>query len=71
MSKHLTIIAKPTHDCNLKCKYCYLVVHEVTKNSSRIMDCGPSDANPNRIISKKRLEDSWMQTPMDYGIIFV
>lgn len=22
--KELSIIVKPTHDCNLKCKYCYV-----------------------------------------------
>ncbi len=22
--KHISVIAKPTHECNLKCKYCYL-----------------------------------------------
>lgn len=22
--KHISVIAKPRHDCNLSCKYCYL-----------------------------------------------
>ena len=24
MIKHITVIAKPTHDCNLACRYCYI-----------------------------------------------
>ena len=24
MAQKINVIVKPTHDCNLKCKYCYL-----------------------------------------------
>lgn len=49
----------------------YLIINEVNRNSVHVIDCGPCDASPNKIISRKRLEDSLMQTPLDYGVVFV
>lgn len=49
----------------------YLLVNEMNKESVNVMDCGPCDASPNKIITRKRLEDSLMQTPLDYGILLV
>jgi len=49
----------------------YLVLLELEKDIAKIMDSGPCNANPNLKISRKRLEDSLMETPLDYGLIFV
>lgn len=49
----------------------YLIIHEINNNFVRVMDSGPQKANPNKKISKKRLEDSLMETPLDYGIILI
>ena len=49
----------------------YLIIHEINNNFLKVMDSGPKKANPNKKISKKRLEDSLMETPLDYGIILV
>lgn len=49
----------------------YLILNEINKESVNIIDCGPFNASPNREISRKRLEDSLMQTPLDYGVVFV
>ena len=49
----------------------YLILHDVSEQYAQIMDCGPYNAHPNKQISRKRLDDSWMQTPLDYGVILV
>jgi len=47
----------------------YIIIHEIEEDYSQIMDSGPCGASPNKKISRKRLEDSLMQTPIDYGVI--
>lgn len=49
----------------------YLILSDIKKDFVKVMDSGPCNASPNKIISKKRLENSLMQTPIDFGIIFV
>lgn len=49
----------------------YLIVREIDEEIARVMDSGPCNADPNRKISRRRLENSLMETPIDYGIIYV
>ena len=49
----------------------YLIIHKINNNFVRVMDSGPKGADSNKKISLKRLEDSLMETPIDYGIILV
>ena len=49
----------------------YLIVHSKEGDKLVVMDPGPCDASPNKTISLRRLEDSLMQTPIDYGAIII
>lgn len=49
----------------------YVIVFEIQEKFARIMDSGPINFSSDKEISIKRLEDSLMETPMDYGMIFV
>ena len=49
----------------------YLVLNEINGQTVRVMDCGPCGARPNKEISIRRLENSLMQTPIDFGWVFI
>lgn len=49
----------------------YLIIREIDKEMVTVSDCGPKNASPNKLMSRTRLENSLMQTPLDYGIVFV
>lgn len=49
----------------------YLIIHEIGEDFARVMDSGPCNAHPDKFISRKRLEDSLMGTPLDYGVIVI
>lgn len=49
----------------------YLIIRGIERDIVRVMDCGPVGASPNKIISKRRLESSLMETPLDYGVLLV
>ncbi len=49
----------------------YLIILDIKEDCVEIMDPGPFNASSNKIISRKRLEESLMQTPIDYGIVFI
>ena len=49
----------------------YIIINEIKENYSWISDCGPANAHPNKKISTKRLEKFLMETPLDYGVLFV
>ena len=49
----------------------YLIINDINKDSVEIMDSGPKGACSNRTIHIRHLEESLMQTPIDYGFVFV
>lgn len=49
----------------------YLTLVGLKGEDAVVMDCGPCDASPNRKISQKKLEKCLMQTPLDFGVVFV
>lgn len=49
----------------------YLIIHEIGKDFVRIMDSGPCNASPDKKIPRRILEESLMQTPLDYGLVFI
>ena len=49
----------------------YILVHEIGKDFARILDSGPCDASADKKISREIFEQSLMQTPIDYGCVFV
>jgi hypothetical protein len=49
----------------------YLIILAMGEKFVDIMDSGPSEASPTKRISKKRFENSLMETPLDYGVVFV
>ncbi len=63
--KRISVIAKPTHECNLRCKYCYL---EECAEDGRM-----SEGLLAQCLEKVSgfAEDSLMQTALDYGVILI
>ncbi len=49
----------------------YLLLKGKQGDCFSVMDSGPFNAGGNKIITESKLENSIMQTPLDYGIIFV
>lgn len=49
----------------------YLIIRNIIGEKVIVMDSGPSNASAKKEISKNKLKECLMETPLDYGIIFI